>query len=176
MSQIANVSLAAKDLGSKVARLMRISSMTTSEVDAIGELAIQCGFHLELALEMERKFAHIWVARFDADSIRPDAFLLAWQAADELDIIALGTAAYARRLGLARALVGELLQFAVNNAMHRLLLEVRNSNAAAIHLYQSLGFQTGRIREAYYSDPTEDGIEMSLIIDALGCGRSMSGG
>src|ERR1039457_4478723 len=118
---------------------MRISSMTTAEVDAIAELANECGFHLDMALELERKFAHIWVARSNSDSIRPDAFLLAWQAADELDIIALGTAANARRLGLARALVGELLQFAVNNAMHRLLLEVRNSNAAAIHLYHSLG-------------------------------------
>ena len=153
---------------------MRISSMTTAEVDAISELAHECGFHLDIALELERKFAHIWVARFDSDSIRPNAFLLAWQAADELDIIALGTAANARRLGLARALVAELLQFAVNNAMDRILLEVRNSNAAAIHLYQSRGFQPGRIREAYYSDPTEDGIEMSLIIDTLGCNKPMS--
>ncbi len=148
--------------------------MTTAEVDAISELANECGFHLEMTLELERKFAHIWVARVNSDSVKPDAFLLAWQAADEMDIIALGTAANARRLGLARALVGELLQFAVNNAMDRILLEVRNSNAAAIHLYQSLGFHTGRIREAYYSDPTEDGIEMSLIIDALGCNNPMS--
>ncbi len=154
---------------------MRISSMTTAEVDAVSELANECGFHLDVPLELERKFAYIWVARSNSDSTRPEAFLLAWQAADEMDIIALGTTANARRLGLARALVGELLQFAVNNAMHRLLLEVRNSNAAAIHLYRALGFQTGRTREAYYSDPTEDGIEMSLIIDTLGCNTSMSG-
>ncbi len=148
---------------------MRISSMAISEIDALSKLAKDCGFHLDITQESERNFAHIWVAHLNPDSKTPDAFLLAWQAADEMDIIAIGTANHARRLGLARALVGKLLQFAVNNSMRRLLLEVRDSNTAAIQLYHSLGFQMGRIREAYYSEPTEDGIEMSLTIDNSVC-------
>lgn len=156
----------------KSAASMHISSMANSEVDAISSLAQDCGFHLDIAQERARNFAHVWVARLDSESKSPDAFLLAWQAADELDVIAVGTKEIARRFGLARALVAELLQFARQQALRIVLLEVRKSNLAAMGLYQSFGFQTGRIREAYYSDPTEDGVEMSLVINACGCIKS----
>ena len=139
--------------------------MAICEVDAVSKLAKDCGFHLEIAQEFERRFAHLWVGRLEPTASAPDAFLLAWQAADELDVIALGTAAEARCQGLARALVDELLQFAARTNMRRVILEVRSSNQAALRLYESFGFQTGRIREDYYSDPIEDGIEMSLAID-----------
>lgn len=139
--------------------------MVACEVDAVGNLAKDCGFGLQLAQEFGRSFARIWVARLDTDAAEPDAFLLAWQAADELDVIALGTAEHARRQGLARGLVGELLRFAVHDQMRRVILEVRSSNEAALRLYRSLGFQAGRLREDYYSEPTEDGLEMSLVID-----------
>jgi ribosomal protein S18 acetylase RimI-like enzyme len=151
---------------------MRISSMAMSEVDAVGKLAKDCGFHVDMVQESARSFAHVWVARLDSESKSPDAFLLAWQAADAMDIIALGTACASRRLGLAKALVTELLQFSVNNQMRHLLLEVRSSNTVAIQLYQAFGFQAGRIREAYYSEPTEDGIEMSCAVDNLVCAKS----
>ncbi len=144
---------------------MRISPMANSEVFAISKIAKDCGFHLEMERELERSFAHIWVARFSSDADVPEAFLLAWQAADELDVIALGTAVASRCRGLAKALVEELLRFAHRNAVRRVLLEVRCSNVAALRLYRSLGFEAGRIREDYYCEPTEDGIEMSLAID-----------
>ena len=144
---------------------MHISPMVACEVDAVGSLAKACGFNLQIAQELTRSFAHLWVARLDVTSPDPDAFLLAWQAADELDVIAVGTAAHARRLGLAKALVAELLRFAALHHLRRILLEVRSSNEAALGLYRSLGFQEGRLREDYYSEPTEDGLEMSLAID-----------
>ncbi len=144
---------------------MHISPMVACEVDAIGTLAKAAGFNLQIAQELARSFAHIWVARLDAETANPDAFLLAWQAADELDVIALGTAERARRQGLAGALVAELLRFAVHNHVCRVILEVRCSNQAALRLYRSRGFQVGRLRENYYSEPTEDGLEMSLAID-----------
>ena len=153
---------------------MRISLLAASEVGAIDKLADECGFHLDAANELTRSFAHFWVARVDAHSIDPGAFLLAWQAADELDIIALGTAPTLRRCGLARALVAEALRYASASALRRVLLEVRDSNHAALHLYQSHGFMIGRRREQYYSNPTEDGVEMSLEIDGSGLHVSTS--
>ncbi len=144
---------------------MRISTLAVSEVDAIAPLVSACGFHVDPARELERSYAHFWVARAQADSPTPDAFLLAWQAADELDVIALGTAVPARRKGLARALIGEMLKCGRTRGVRRVLLEVRASNAAAIQLYRSFGFAVGRTREDYYSNPTEDGVEMSLEID-----------
>lgn len=143
------------------ARLMMISTLASSEVDATEKLATSCGFHLDLAEELTRQFAHAWVARSQADS-GIEAFLLTWQAADALDIIAIGTAPESRRRGLARALLMALLQFARAHQVSRVLLEVRTSNVAAINLYQSFGFIVGRTRTHYYSNPTEDGVEMLL--------------
>ena len=144
---------------------MQISSMTTHDVDAVDRLAKECGFHIEAEKELARSFAHCWVARPNRETSEPQAFLLAWQAADELDVIAVGTAISARRCGLGRALVEELLKYAVEARLRRVILEVRCSNVPALNLYHSLGFEDGRVREDYYSEPTEDGLEMSLEID-----------
>ena len=144
---------------------MRISTLAVSEVDAIAKLADECGFQIDPAQELQRGFARLWVARARDDAPMPDAFLLAWQAADEFDIIALGTASNARRRGLARSLIAEMLGSAHKLGLRRVLLEARASNWAAINLYQSLRFVVGRTREGYYSNPTEDGVEMSLELD-----------
>ena len=155
--------------GVKSAPKMQILPMTARDIDAIDQLAKDAGFHVEAAKELARSFAHCWVARLDTNSAEPDAFLLAWQAADELDVIAIASAVGSRRRGLARALVEQLLRYAVDAQMRRVILEVRHSNVAAIELYRSFGFEEGRTREGYYSEPTEDGIEMSLEInDTLG--------
>ena len=159
---------------SKVGGLMRISWLVNSEVDATSRLAHDCGFHLDLVAELKRSFAHIWVARLTDDALEPEAFMLAWQAASEIDVIAVGTSKLKRRHGLARGLVAELLRFAIHHGLERALLEVRVSNAAALSLYQSFGFVLGRQREQYYSNPTEDGVEMSLDLKCTSLAVSTS--
>lgn len=41
-------------------------------------------------------------------------------------------------------------------------LEVRESNAAARHFYEKLGFAVVGVRKGYYQNPPEDGLLMSL--------------
>lgn len=147
---------------------MRISMLAVSEVDAVARLAEDCGFHIDPAQELRRDYARLWVARMHDAAPEPDAFLLAWQAADELEVIALATASSARRRGLGRALIAELLRCARATGIRRILLEVRESNVAALGLYLSYGFVIGRTREDYYSNPTENGVEMAL---ELACAR-----
>jgi ribosomal-protein-alanine N-acetyltransferase len=139
--------------------------MTACDVDAVDKLAKECGFHIEAEKELARSFAHCWVARLECTANEPEAFLLAWQAADELDVIAVGTTVSSRRRGLGRALVEQLLRYAVEAGLQRVILEVRCSNVSALNLYRSLGFDDGRVRQGYYSEPTEDGLEMSLEIN-----------
>jgi ribosomal-protein-alanine N-acetyltransferase len=141
---------------------MHISSMTSQEVDAVSALAEVCGFCLDIAEEHARRFAHIWVARLDPGTPDVDAFLLAWQAADEFDIIALAARQDVRRRGLARALMHRLLLDAASLGVRHVSLEVRGSNSAAIGLYRNLGFEVSRVRRGYYSGPVEDGLEMIL--------------
>jgi [ribosomal protein S18]-alanine N-acetyltransferase len=64
-----------------------------------------------------------------------------------------------RREGLATALLGELVQ-RVGGDDARITLEVRQSNAGAIDLYERFGFRSAGIRRRYYQDNGEDALIM----------------
>ena len=65
----------------------------------------------------------------------------------------------------------DLLQAVISDSFARraevLRLEVRVSNAAARHLYETNGFKTEGIRKNYYQNPTEDAILMHLSANEL---------
>jgi [ribosomal protein S18]-alanine N-acetyltransferase len=64
-----------------------------------------------------------------------------------------------RRTGVATALLRALLE-RVGEPRARFTLEVRQSNAAAIALYQGFGFRTAGLRRRYYQDNGEDALIM----------------
>ena len=81
----------------------------------------------------------------------------------ELHITTIAVKPEYRRRGHARALIGSALA-AYPDASH-VHLEVRPTNAAALALYESLGFRkTGR-RPRYYGD--EDALLMTLTLDEI---------
>ena len=45
-------------------------------------------------------------------------------------------------------------------AIHAFTLEVRVGNAAAIHIYEKLGFVTAGVRKGFYEKPKEDALIM----------------
>jgi ribosomal-protein-alanine N-acetyltransferase len=63
-----------------------------------------------------------------------------------------------RRRGVGRALVQELLRQASAGGAESVVLEVRESNAAARALYRASGFREFGGRPGYYRDPEEDAI------------------
>jgi ribosomal-protein-alanine N-acetyltransferase len=81
--------------------------------------------------------------------------ILARVAADEAEILTLGVAPAARRLGVGRALVLEAARVAAERGAGRLLLEVSAANQAARALYESLGFIEAGRRQRYYADGTD---------------------
>jgi ribosomal-protein-alanine N-acetyltransferase len=64
-----------------------------------------------------------------------------------------------RRTGIATALLAELFE-RVDEAEPRFTLEVRNSNAGAIALYERHGFRGAGLRRRYYQDNGEDAVIM----------------
>jgi ribosomal-protein-alanine N-acetyltransferase len=64
-----------------------------------------------------------------------------------------------RRRGIAK----RLLQNELDGSRGTWFLEVRESNLAAIRLYESLGFQGAGRRENYYPDPPEPAIVMRFL-------------
>jgi [ribosomal protein S18]-alanine N-acetyltransferase len=65
-----------------------------------------------------------------------------------------------RRRGIGQSLLERLFEVTANDARRGYTLEVRVSNAAAIRLYERLGFQARGIRRAYYTDNREDALIM----------------
>jgi ribosomal-protein-alanine N-acetyltransferase len=133
-------------------------------IAAIDEACFSNGT-INVGAELERPWAHLWVARPGNEWGRPAAFLLAWAIADELHILSVGTLPEHRRTGLARALLAHAIDFAKSRRAHSILLEVRRSNEPAIRLYRAFGFTAIGIREQYYADNFEDAIEMALSLD-----------
>ena len=79
---------------------------------------------------------------------------------DEADITNVAVAKACQRRGIGRQLMQAMCTRMEEQGVKKLYLEVRQSNLAAIGLYESLGFSRYGVRKAYYSDPCEDGILM----------------
>lgn len=85
-----------------------------------------------------------------------------WIVVDEAHIITVAVDDSYRRQGIARKLISELLHRAIERGALCATLEVRKSNAAAIALYESMGFKSAGIRRRYYPDNKEDAVVMWL--------------
>ena len=69
-----------------------------------------------------------------------------------------------RRQGIADALIAQILQRAGRLALAFVTLEVRQSNLAAIRLYDKHGFLPVGRRKNYYERPREDAVLMTKFL------------
>lgn len=80
---------------------------------------------------------------------------------DEGEITNVSVAKTARRRGVARGLVSEMIARMKSRKVKVIHLEVRKSNEAAIALYTAFGFVQDGERKGYYEEPVEDALLMS---------------
>lgn len=66
-----------------------------------------------------------------------------------------------RRMGVAKALITALDSLARDKQLSFISLEVRESNAPAISLYEGFGYKNEGIRKNFYRDPKENAIIMT---------------
>lgn len=85
---------------------------------------------------------------------RVAGYIVAWQIADECEIVNLAVAPEQRRRGVARALLTTVLGWDAE----RFFLEVRAGNVPARALYAAHGFVQYGMRKNYYRNPTEDAL------------------
>ena len=90
-------------------------------------------------------------------------FAIAGRADLEAEILSIAVDEGERGAGLGRRLLESLLSRLRAVGAQRVHLEVRGSNAAALALYESLGFRTSRRRERYYRDG-EDALELGVSL------------
>lgn len=84
------------------------------------------------------------------------AYISFYAIIDEMEIVNLAVAKELRRQGYGRFLLTTALQTGQKMGMHKVYLEVRKYNQAAINLYVGCGFQLEGVRKHYYPDTGED--------------------
>lgn len=82
------------------------------------------------------------------------------QVLDEAEITNVAVDETARCRGSGYRMMKKLLECAQEQGAVSVLLEVRESNAAAIGLYKKLGFTAESVRRNFYENPREDAIIM----------------
>lgn len=69
-----------------------------------------------------------------------------------------------RKHGIGKLLVGALIKNARETGTSVIMLEVRESNAAAIALYEKMGFELVGKRKNFYDMPAEDALLYNLYL------------
>ena len=97
------------------------------------------------------------------------AYCILFPAVDELHLLNITVSPKLRQLGLASRMMAAIEGVAAQQYMSRIILEVRPSNAAAVALYQKLGYEQIGVRKNYYpADPhlgtREDALVMAKSI------------
>ena len=90
--------------------------------------------------------------------------LLAYTAADEVEIARISVLKEERKQGSGKLLLDTLKQTGQEQKAEKILLDVRRSNAAARAFYEKYGFKEDGIRPDFYEEPSEDAILMSFEI------------
>ncbi len=129
--------------------------------------------HVQPAAELEKLcFSSPWsVESLAAELDNPDAFFVAAEEngaflgyagmhcpCGDCYVDNIAVCPSARRKGVGEALTRALIAHGEALGGTFISLEVRPSNAAAIHLYEKLGFATAGRRKNFYTNPTEDGL------------------
>ena len=106
---------------------------------------------------MENHLAFYVVGEIDG---RVCGYMGIWNIVDEGHVTNVAVDPELRLKGIGAAILDVMLEVTEQAGIVRHTLEVRESNAAAIHLYESRGFKNVGIRKGYYEDDGEDAIIM----------------
>lgn len=150
-------------------RAVRCVRLATEDAPALSSLESRC-FALPWT---EQAFAEAFAGKtFHAFGIRETAsplsprelagYIAVYHTPDEVEILNIAVREDRRRHGYGRLLMATALQDAKETGILQGVLEVRISNAPAIHLYESFGFRQAGKRRGYYQDTGEDALIYTL--------------
>jgi ribosomal-protein-alanine N-acetyltransferase len=151
----------------QLAPALRTRRMTAADLPGVMEIEKEA-FTNPWSLEMVKKeLTQEWSTVLLLEESMPwgwelRAFAIFWVVADEVHVLNVATHVASRRRGFGRRLMDEVLATGRARACMLATLEVRRSNAAAIALYESLGFRVVGMRPSYYSDNREDAAVMIM--------------
>ncbi len=138
-----------------------IRQMKIEDIPGIIDIEVQCfpipWTHHAFRMETRNKLAVYQVAVVGG---KIAAYGGMWLILDEAHITNVAVHPQYQSKGLGRKIMEALIREARQRSMHRITLEVRKSNEAAIRLYKGMDFLVSGIRPGYYHDNGEDAIIM----------------
>lgn len=138
-----------------------IKALTKEYVDAVcvlEEEAFSMPWHRESFLEMISNQDACYLVGLLGEEVVASCGLR--NIVGEGEITNVVTKSTKRNAGIGRNMLLKLLEEGKKMGAEAFTLEVRKSNEAAIHLYESLGFAAEGIRKNFYEKPTEDALIM----------------
>lgn len=134
-------------------------------------------------LEVERAcFGDPWSARAIREAMQSETsqayvaeslenllgFVLARTSGPEAEILDLAVLPRMRRRGVARGLLRAVQDAVQRVGVEEIYLEVRESNRAAISLYQGEGYRAVGMRHRYYRNPLENALVLRVALTPCG--------
>jgi len=140
--------------------MINIRPMCEADLDAIMAVEV-ASFHTpwtrnDFEGELVNPLAYYLVAEDDGVI----GYVGSWIIFDECHITNIAVSPEARKRGIGDALLKTLISDAEEKGVVATTLEVRPSNAPAIHLYEKYGFTVEGVRKRYYADTGEDALIM----------------
>lgn len=111
--------------------------------------------------DVNNPLAHYVLAKIDGELC---GYCGIYKVLDEGQITNIAVKEKFRRCGIAAKILEKIIEYAKENEIISISLEVRESNVAAISLYKKYGFLPVGLRKNYYHNPTEAAVLMELII------------
>ena len=136
---------------------MMIQKMNATHVPQIAQLEKLCfsdpWSENSIGAELNSRLSD-WLVVTEGEQVV--AYVGAQTVIDSSDMMNIAVHPDFRRRGIAEMLVAALEEQLRQRGSQMLLLEVRDSNAPAIALYEKLGFRQVGLRKNYYRNPKED--------------------
>lgn len=146
-------------------KMLSVRSMKESDVEAVSRLEklyfTDAWSEKSILETLKQPHAFILVAEEDDELI---GYCIVYLAMDEAEIARIAVDASKRKRGVGQELLRATCRTGIQQGVERLLLDVRESNEAALNLYRSFGFAEDGIRKNFYENPKEHAVLMSMSI------------
>lgn len=152
---------------------IRIEHLKNRNIRDVIEIEIECGLsrwsHADYVDELARTDSVMLTASVSDNSC--SGFLVGrfipGTSADNNDaeIYNIGVRRSLQGTGIGSRLLNKFFSICSCDQIENIWLDVRESNERAIAFYRSFGFSQTAVRRAFYRDPVEDGIVMTVRVN-----------
>ena len=145
--------------------MLNVRRIKNTDVEAVAKLEklyfTDAWSEKSILESMQQPQAFILVAEEQDEIV---GYCIVYFVLDEAEIARIAVEASRRKQGVGQELLRAACRTGIQQGVERLLLDVRESNAAAQRFYRAFGFVEDGIRKNFYDNPKEHAVLMSMSI------------